>query len=79
MTDEAVLSKRDDGLVNSHKIDPEMVFISLPDQEEVEDYEDFVYDKSAGSDVTVYILDTGASLSNDDVCPGANRYLDLCN
>ncbi|KAL8748474.1 MAG: hypothetical protein Q9184_007279, partial [Pyrenodesmia sp. 2 TL-2023] len=45
------LVKRDDGLVNSHKIDPEMVFISLPDQEKLEDYEDFVYDKSAGTNV----------------------------
>ncbi|KAI4207171.1 MAG: hypothetical protein LQ346_000749 [Caloplaca aetnensis] len=62
----AHLVKRDDGLVNSHKIDPEMVFISLPDQAKLEDYEDFVYDKSAGTDVMVYIVDTGADLRNDD-------------
>ncbi|KAL8853327.1 MAG: hypothetical protein Q9221_001803 [Calogaya cf. arnoldii] len=60
------LVKRDDGLANSHKIDPEMVFISLPDQAKLEDYEDFVYDKSAGTNVMVYIIDTGADLRNDD-------------
>ncbi|KAL8996024.1 MAG: hypothetical protein Q9169_004371 [Polycauliona sp. 2 TL-2023] len=64
--EKTTLVKRDDGLVNSHKIDPEMVFVSLPDQAKVEDYEDFVYDKSAGTGVTVYIVDTGADLRNDD-------------
>ncbi|KAL8908065.1 MAG: hypothetical protein Q9207_001044 [Kuettlingeria erythrocarpa] len=62
----AHLVKRDDGLVSSHKIDPEMVFISLPDQAKQGDYKDFVYDKSAGTDVVVYIVDTGADLRNDD-------------
>lgn len=62
------LVKRDDGLVNSHKIDKEMVFISLPDRAELDDYEDFVYEKSAGTNVMVYIVDTGAHLFNDDVC-----------
>ncbi|KAL8646758.1 MAG: hypothetical protein Q9226_006726 [Calogaya cf. arnoldii] len=61
------LVKRDDGLAHSHKIDPEMVFISLPDQAKLEDYEDFVYDKSAGTNLVVYIVDTGADLRNDDV------------
>jgi len=44
-----------------------MVFISLPDQERLSDFKDFVYDKSAGTGVNVYIVDTGAGLSNDDV------------
>ena len=54
--------------MNSHKIDPEMVFISLPDQAKLADYEDFVYDKSAGTNVMVYVVDTGAHLNNNDVC-----------
>lgn len=65
--EERSLVKRDDGIVNSHKIDPEMVFISLPDQAKLSDYEDFVYDKSAGTNIMVYIVDTGADLRNDDV------------
>ena len=44
-----------------------MVFISLPPEEKVGDEEDFVYDKTAGTGVTVYIVDTGADLGNDDV------------
>lgn len=59
--------KRDQGHVKSYKIDPEMVAISLPDQALLEDYEDFVYDKSAGTDVMLHIVDTGADLRNDDV------------
>ena len=51
-----------------------MVFISLPDQQRLSDYEDFVYDKSTGTGVNVYIVDTGAGLSNDDVgCPLPKR------
>ena len=61
------LVKRDDDDVNSHNAAAEMVFISLPDQEKVSDFKDFVYDKSAGTGVNVYIVDTGAGLSNDDV------------
>lgn len=44
-----------------------MVFISMPHQAKVDDYEDFVYDKSAGTGVMIYIVDTGADLRNDDV------------
>lgn len=66
---EGKLFKRDDGLVNSHKVLSEMVFVSLPRDKVVEDYEDFVYDKSAGSDVMLYIVDSGAGLSNNDVSP----------
>jgi len=33
----------------------------------VKDFEDFVYDKSAGTGVNVYIVDTGAGLGNNDV------------
>ncbi|KAL8634508.1 MAG: hypothetical protein Q9228_007897, partial [Teloschistes exilis] len=47
--------------------EPEMVYISLPLGEKVNDYEDFVYDKSAGAGVTIYIIDTRAGLSNSDV------------
>jgi hypothetical protein len=68
-----VLVKRDDGYVNSHKIDPEMVFVSLPDGAKVSNHEDFVYDRSAGRDIMVYIVDTGADLRNDDVCSLRSR------
>lgn len=61
------LSRRDDGLVNSHKIDKEMVLISVPGEKKIDDFEDFVYDKSAGTGVNVYMVDTGAGLSNNDV------------
>ncbi len=44
-----------------------MVFISLPDRASLNDFKDFVYDKSAGTGVNIYIVDTGAGLSNDDV------------
>ncbi|KAL8871482.1 MAG: hypothetical protein Q9174_002693 [Haloplaca sp. 1 TL-2023] len=57
--------KRDDGNVNSHRADPEMVYLSLPEGRKVTDFEDFVYDNSAGEGVTIYIVDTGAGLSND--------------
>ncbi|KAL9600658.1 MAG: hypothetical protein Q9179_003141 [Wetmoreana sp. 5 TL-2023] len=60
------LAKRDDGLVNSHNADPEMVYVSLPDGDSVGDYHDFVYDRSAGTGVNVYIVDTGAGLTNND-------------
>ena len=60
--------KRDDGEVNSHKAADEMVYISLPIGGDVDDYDDFVYDKSAGTGITVYILDSGASFKNDEVC-----------
>ncbi|KAI4195353.1 MAG: hypothetical protein LQ350_007250 [Teloschistes chrysophthalmus] len=60
------LSKRDDGYVNSHNVEPEMVYLSLPDGKTVDDFEDFVYDKSAGAGVTIYIIDTGAGLNNSD-------------
>lgn len=55
------------GIVNSHNIDAEMVFISLPNKAKVDEYKDFVYDKSAGTGIMVYIVDTGADLRNDDV------------
>ena len=42
-----------------------MAFISWPDQTELGD--DFVYDNTAGTGVTVYIVDTGAGLGNNDV------------
>ncbi|KAL9580839.1 MAG: hypothetical protein Q9212_004248 [Teloschistes hypoglaucus] len=61
------LLKRDDGYVNSHNVEPEMVYISLPDGKKVNEYKDFVYDKSAGAGVTIYIIDTGAGLKNNDV------------
>ena len=59
------LLRRDDGTVNSHKVEPEVAFTSWPDQTELG--EDFVYDKSAGSGVTVYIVDTGVGLVNTAV------------
>lgn len=59
------LIRRDDGAVNSHKVEPEMAFISWPDQTEIG--EDFIYDKSAGSGMTVYVVDTGAGLENTAV------------
>ncbi|KAL8688072.1 MAG: hypothetical protein Q9218_005924 [Villophora microphyllina] len=58
------LIKRDQGDVNSHNAAPEMVFVSLPPDEKLGDYRDFVYDKSAGAGVTIYIIDTGAGLGN---------------
>ncbi|KAL8966125.1 MAG: hypothetical protein Q9183_003513, partial [Haloplaca sp. 2 TL-2023] len=66
-------TKRDDGLVNSHLIEEEMRFISLPDQAQVSDYTDFVYDKSAGANVMIYIVDTGADLRNNDEFPASTR------
>jgi hypothetical protein len=59
--------KRDDGYVRSQNVAQEMTFVSLPDGENIDDYYDFVYDKSAGSGVTLYIVDSGAELSNDAV------------
>ena len=44
-----------------------MVFISLPDGGDLDKYEDFVYDKTAGTGVNVYVVDTGATLGNNDV------------
>ncbi|KAL8965704.1 MAG: hypothetical protein Q9183_003725, partial [Haloplaca sp. 2 TL-2023] len=60
------LVKRDDGEVNSHIVPDEMVYISLPIGGDVGDYNDFVYDKSAGTAITVYILDSGASFKNQE-------------
>ncbi len=42
-----------------------MAFISWPDQTELGG--DFVYDNTAGTGVTVYIVDSGAGLANNDV------------
>ena len=61
------LEKRDDGYVRSQNAANEMIFVSMPDQRKNAGYRDFVYDKSAGSGVTLYIVDTGAELSNDAV------------
>ncbi|KAL8728989.1 MAG: hypothetical protein Q9181_005158 [Wetmoreana brouardii] len=43
-----------------------MAYVSLPDGDSVRDYQDFVYDRSAGTGVNVYIVDTGAGLTNND-------------
>lgn len=59
------LVRRDDGTINSHIVEPEMAFISWPDQTQLG--HDFVYDKSAGSGMTVYFVDTGAGLENTAV------------
>lgn len=61
----SALSKRDGTTVNAHKSDPEMAFISQAEGKTRGD--DFVYDASAGSGQTVYIVDTGARLDNNDV------------
>lgn len=42
-----------------------MAFISWPDEKERGT--DFVYDDTAGAGVTVYIVDSGAGLANNDV------------
>lgn len=57
--------KRNGQTVNAHNVDTEVAFISWPDQTELGD--DFVYDDTAGTGVTVYIVDTGAGLANNDV------------
>ena len=44
-----------------------MAFISWPDSKPRST--DFVYDNTAGADVTVYIVDSGAGLANNDVGP----------
>ena len=43
-----------------------MAFISWPDGTTLGT--DFVYDNTAGAEVTVYIIDSGAGLANNDVC-----------
>ena len=59
------LLKRDGQLVNAHNVDDEVAFISLAQNQQLGD--DFVYDNTAGTDQTVYIVDTGAGLGNADV------------
>ncbi|KAL8729197.1 MAG: hypothetical protein Q9181_005082 [Wetmoreana brouardii] len=58
------LVKRDGQTVNAHNVDDEVAFISLPQNQQLGD--DFVYDNTAGTDQTVYIVDTGAGLGNAD-------------
>jgi hypothetical protein len=64
-TEEFHLVKRDGQTVNAHNVDEEVAFISAPLGEAVG--RDFVYDNTAGTGQTVYIVDTGAGLGNIDV------------
>lgn len=57
--------KRDRQTVNAHNVDEEVAFISLPRRGKPGN--DFVYDNTAGTDQTIYIVDTGAGLDNNDV------------
>lgn len=61
------LRKRDFGYINSPSAGKEMAFISLPENRNINEYHDFVYDQTAGMGVNLYIVDTGASLSNTEV------------
>lgn len=63
--EESRLVKRDGQTVNAHNGDDEVAFISLPRKRELG--KDFVYDNTAGTGQTVYIIDTGAGLGNSDV------------
>ena len=65
MMEDRQLVKRDGGLVNAHNVEEEMAFISQPRGKELTN--DFVYDSTAGTGQTVYIVDTGAGLANTDV------------
>lgn len=57
--------KRDGQIINAHNVDDEVAFISLPLNRQLGN--DFVYDNTAGTGQTVYIIDTGADLGNTDV------------
>ena len=64
-TEESRFVKRDGQTVNAHNVEKEVAFISLPSGEALGT--DFVYDDTAGTGQTVYIVDTGAGLGNTDV------------
>ena len=63
--DDRVLVKRDGNLVNAHNVEKEMAFISQPRNKDLT--EDFVYDDTAGTGQTIYVIDTGAGLANTAV------------
>jgi len=59
------LEKRDGQTVNAHNVEKEVAIISRPRDRVLGT--DFVYDDTAGTGQTVYIIDTGAGLANADV------------
>ena len=59
-----MIHKRDEGLRRQKDAAEEMRFLSQPIDLRIENFKDYVYDGSAGRDVTVYISDTGANLTN---------------
>ncbi|KAL8891539.1 MAG: hypothetical protein Q9192_005730 [Flavoplaca navasiana] len=68
----ASLEKRDNGIIRQPNAAEEMKFLSQPYHLELRNFNDYVYDGTAGSGVTVYISDSGANLDNIEFKYGAN-------
>ncbi|KAL8924380.1 MAG: hypothetical protein Q9172_002727 [Xanthocarpia lactea] len=66
-----MLHKRDDGLARQRNAAEEMKFLSQPLDLKLASFRDYVYDASAGRDVTVYISDTGANLTHHEFTDGS--------
>ena len=58
------LQKRDKGIARQWDAADEMKFLSQPYHLGLRNFNDYVYDGSAGYGVTVYVSDTGANLNN---------------
>ncbi|CAO1602019.1 hypothetical protein XANCAGTX0491_005655 [Xanthoria calcicola] len=68
----APLQKRDKGIARQWDAADEMKFLSQPYHLGLRNFNDYVYDGSAGYGVTVYITDTGANLENIEFTQGYN-------